>query len=956
MTFELIEKKYLKNINTNAYLYKHSKTKAQLIFFKNDDINKSFSISFKTIPYNDNGIFHILEHSVLCGSEKYPLKEPFVELLKGSFNTFLNAMTFPDKTMYPVSSKNEKDLEILMDIYLDAVFNPKLKTNSNILRQEGWHYHLENKNDNLIYKGVVYNEMKGVYSSVDEILDQYATEYLFSDTSYKYSSGGKPEAIPTITHEEFINTYEYNYHPSNSYIFLYGNLEIDRYLNHIDSYLNKYQFKDYSNYKLTTQKTFTKDIKKCTYFNENTINKAYVSYNYILGNSNEFSKLENIDIIDDILLGSSNTRFRKFFIDNNICEDVYSFVQKDRKEAIYTLIFKYVNDDKIDELDSLYKNLLQEIIEDNFDYEQVQASINKKNFSIKEEVNKTSAPKGVSYAIRLLRSWLYNNENLLDGFDFDTIIADLQKNCDSKNYEKLAKEFLLENTKQLTLHLLPTLKKENKEKDLESYKEVLSDKELDKIVEETKKLRAWQSSVDKKEDLEKIKSVSADEVELKNPFSKTEFEIENGITYSHFNATTNGISYSKLLFDITDFNIKQLQYSSLLTYLLFNLNTKNKTEAEVVKEIGFNLGGLNSYIDVFRKYNSEECEIKFIVTAKNLVEKSKELASILEETTLNVDFENKESIYNVILELKLMLENKFKNSGHAFVARRLSSYYNIQGKLSSYHSEYDFYIFIENLLTDFDDKNYEIIKENLYNVSKIIFNSSRLLINFVGNKLEYSNYKKDLKSYIGKFPKEFEKQNGYSIELKEIGYSEGFYFDSLVQYVGVGYNIKNYTGSHLVLRHILSLDYLWNNVRVKNGAYGSGAIFNSFGDFNLWSYRDPNLSETLDIYYDIDNYIKDFSVDKRELNKYIIGTLNTLDVLMSPNSRAFYSLTQYITKNPTTRYDEIITEIKNTKIENITKLALEFRNMKERSYKCIMGSKAKIEANKEIFTKIIELK
>ena len=398
MTFELLEKKYLKNINTDAYLYEHEKTQAKLVFLKNDDINKSFSISFKTVPYSDNGIFHILEHSVLCGSAKYPVKEPFVELLKGSFNTFLNAMTFPDKTMYPVSSKNEKDLEILMDIYLDAVFNPNLKNNQNILAQEGWHYHLEDKKDDLIYKGVVYNEMKGAYSSVDEVLDQHVSEHLFSDTSYKYSYGGKPEAIPSITQEEFLSTYDYNYHPSNSYIVLYGDINVEQYLNHIDSYLNNYDYRDYSSYKLSRQNNFTNEIKRYEYFNEDVKDKAYVAYNYILGDSNKFSEIENIDIIDDILLGSSNTEFRKFFIDNGICEDVYSYLQKDRKETVYSIIFKYVNDDKLEELDTLYKNLLAKIINNGFDYEQVQASINKKNFSIKEEVNKTSSPKGVSYA------------------------------------------------------------------------------------------------------------------------------------------------------------------------------------------------------------------------------------------------------------------------------------------------------------------------------------------------------------------------------------------------------------------------------------------------------------------------------------------------------------------------------------------------------------------------------
>ena len=955
MTFELIEKKYLKNINTNAYLYEHTKTRARLVFFENDDINKSFSISFKTIPYNDNGIFHILEHSVLCGSAKYPVKEPFVELLKGSFNTFLNAMTFPDKTMYPVSSKNEKDLEILMDIYLDAVFNPNLKNNPNILAQEGWHYHLEDKEDELIYKGVVYNEMKGAYSSVDEVLDQYVTEHLFSDTSYKYSYGGKPEAIPAISQEEFLETYNYNYHPSNSYIFLYGDLNVEQYLNHIDSYLNNYEYKDYSDYSLSRQENFTADIVKRTYFNEDVKDKAYVAYNYILGDSNEFSKIENIDIIDDILLGSSNTEFRKYFIDNNICEDVYSYVQKDRKETVYSIIFKYVSDDKLESLDAEYKSLLKGIINKGFDYEQVQASINKKNFSIKEEINKTSSPKGVSYAIRLLRTWLYSEDNILDAFDLDNVITHLQENCVNKQYETLAKQFLIENNKQAILHLIPTLEKENKEKDLVEYKATLSETELESIVKNTKSLQEWQNSTDKKEDLEKIKSVNAKEVELKNPFEETFFEEYKGINFSHYDTVTNGISYSKLLYDISDFEVEQLQYASVLSYLLFNFNTKNKTEAEVIKEIGANLGGISSYVDVFRKHKSEECEVKFIISAKNLVEKAGELAKILDETTLYADFEDKEALYNVLLEIKLMLESRFKNSGHAFVARRISGFYNPQSKLASYHGEYDFYLFISELVNNYE-QNSDKIKEQLYTVTNLIFNQARLLVNFVGNKEEYTNFKETISSYLAKYPSELDKQKGLEIKLEEQGYSEGFYFDSLVQYVGAGYNINDYTGAHLVLRHILSLDYLWNNVRVKNGAYGSGVIFNAFGDFNLWSYRDPNLTETLDIYYNINNYVANIDADEKDLNKYIIGTLNSLDVLMSPSVQAAYSLNKYITDSPFEVYDKLVNEIKNTTVEDLRKLTTEFENIKSKAYTCVLGSKDKVLENKQLFNKTIELK
>ena len=398
-----------------------------------------------------------------------------------------------------------------------------------------------------------------------------------------------------------------------------------------------------------------------------------------------------------------------------------------------------------------------------------------------------------------------------------------------------------------------------------------------------------------------------------------------------------------------------MQYASLLTYLLFNFNTKEKTEAEVVKEISANLGGLSSHIDVFRKYKSDKCEVKFIVGAKNLVEKAEKLVTIMEETTLNADFDNKEALYSVLLEIKLMLDNKFKNSGHAFVARRISSYNSIHGKLTSYYSEYDFYLFIEGLLDSFE-QNITNIQDNLYEVVKLIFNRSRLLVNFVGDNEEYINYKKIILSYINKLPNDINKQDGFNIVLKEDNYSEGFYFDSLVQYVGVGYNVGHYSGTHLVLRHILSLDYLWNNVRVRNGAYGSGAIFSTFGDFTLWSYRDPNLTETLDIYYNIAEYIANFDADNNELNKYIIGALNTLDVLMSPSAQASYSLAQYLIESPYEKYDVIVSEIKNTTVTDLKKLCSEFENRRFSSFKCVLGAKEKVLENKELFTQTIELK
>lgn len=953
MGFKIIEKKYLKDIDTIAYVYEHIKTKARLIFFKNNDENKSFSITFKTLPYSHNGIFHILEHSVLCGSDKYPVKEPFVELIKGSFNTFINAMTFPDKTMYPVSSKDEKDLAILMDIYLDAVFNPKLLHNDNILKQEGWHYHLEAADSPIEYKGVVYNEMKGVYSSINEIVDMHIAETLFKDTIYKYSYGGKPEAITSINQKEFIETYQYNYHPSNSYIFLYGDLEIDNYLEQIDSYLSTYEYKDYSDYKIDKQSEFDHHIIKKYYYHDNCDNKHYVIFNYVIGENNDLTTINSIDIIDEILLGHSNTEFRKYFIDNDICEDVYSYIQKDRLQVTYSIIYKNVKNEFIEDLSSKHTQQLENIIQNKFDKEQIQATINRKIFSIKEEINKTSSPKGVSYAIRLLRNWLYN-QNPLEVFDYEKIINQLKDNLANNQFEKVAKTLLLDNNKRNTINLYAS---NDNHLNIDSQNLNHSDftqEDLNEIINDTLQLKKWQNKKDSKTDLKKIKSVNPNEVNIKNPFKETKFDLINQIKFGHYDINTSDIVYSKILFDISRFNKVELQYAALINHLLFNINTKNKSELEISKEIDMHLGGIYSNINIIKNEKNEQINIKFVISSKNLVEKNEQLADILIENTLNYNFSNEQAIYNLILELKLNLENKFKEAGHAFINKRISSYYSLQHKIEQYISEYDFYLFIKDLLEQF---NFEIIKNHLTETMNKIFISNHLLVSSTCSKDNNEDFVLHILKYVKQLKNMPEDNNEIAIifNKKDYGYAEGFHFDTKVQYVGLGFdNGANFTGSLLVLRHILNYDYLWNNVRVKNGAYGAGVTINKYKEVGFWSYRDPNLKETLAIYKDTYQYIENLHLDDDELNKYIIGTLNAFNQLMSPLEKSTLSLTNYLTNSSKNRFDELVNEIKNTTIDDIKLLAKSF-NLNNSYYSCVISSKETITKHKHMFDKIIEI-
>ncbi|MBF0713297.1 peptidase M16, partial [Gemella sp. GH3] len=635
-------------------------------------------------------------------------------------------------------------------------------------------------------------------------------------------------------------------------------------------------------------------------------------------------------------------------------EDVYGYLQREKLQVSYSIIFKNVEDNYVDRIEELYKKQLEKILNEKFDKEQIQAIINKNNFIIKEETNKVSSPKGVTYAVRSLRNWLYN-ENPFDIFDYDYFISLLQNNLKENKYEDIACKYLLNNT-QKSIVILRASNNKELEDDLTEYQASLNNDAIKEIIEETNQLIKWQNIVDKKTDLEKIKSIDAKKVNLKRPYKETVFEVIDSINYAHYDIETNDILYSKFLFDVTSFDKEQLQYASLISYLLFNINNKNQTELEVSKEIDFNLGDINSSMNILKNDKTNNIQIKFIISAKNLLEKINKLSDILVSNTLETDFSNKQNIYNICLELKLMLENRFKNASHSFISKRIASYNSLQNKILEYISGYDFYKFIENIVENFDDI-FDELKGKLENTVINIFNKNNLLVNIVGNEKIYENSRIHIKKYVNKIPSnDFISTNSIKFIPKENNYSEAFYFDTLVQYVGLGYDIDEYSGSLLVLRHILNYDYLWNNIRVKGGAYGAGITINKYGEVRFWSYRDPNLTKTLENYFNISDYIKNIKLNDTELNKYIIGTLNTFDQLMSPVEKATISLNNRLTDSDVNLFDRLVNEIKNTKVSDLVNKAKLFDKKENNSYKCVVGSKEIIEKNRKLFSVVKELK
>ena len=963
--YEILDEHRVEDVQSDGFILKHKKSGARIAILSNNDDNKVFYIGFRTPPEDETGVPHIIEHTTLCGSKKFPVKDPFIELAKGSLNTFLNAMTYPDKTVYPVASCNDQDFKNLMDVYLDAVFNPNITKYEEIFKQEGWHYELTGKDDELKINGVVYNEMKGAYSSPDEVLSSQIYRSLFPDNTYSKDSGGNPEYIPKLTYEAYLDFYHKYYHPSNSYIYLYGDMDVVERLEWLDKeYLSLYDYKKV-NSEINKQPAFDEiknvEAQYSITMDDSQENKTYLSYNRVVGDSLDEMLYQAFDVLDYALVSSPGAPVKQALIDAGIGDDVYGSYDAGILQPVFSFVAKNANASQADEFESIIENTLKEVVKTGINKEALLAGINSSEFKFRE-ADFGQFPKGLLFGLNCLDSWLFDDMKPFIHLECLGTFAKLRKAVDTDYFEKLIQEYLLDNTHGSSVTVKPKrgLGNEREEvlaKELSDYKASLSDEEIKKLIEDTEHLKKYQEEPSSDEDLRKLPMLTrADMKKNAMPFSNIEDELLDVKVVRH-DIESNGIDYISFLFDAGDFAQSELGYLGFFTNALGLVSTEKYSYTDLANATNIYTGGIStgtaSHPDIKDRNNFVfKLEVKLKVLEKNL-DKALEL---MEQMLLSSDFTDTKRLGELVAQIKARLQANLSSSGHLVAAMRSMSSFSRYALYQDELKGIAFYRSICRIEKELSESP-KSVSDKLAAIAKKLFARNRMLISFTGNNEAYGNAKPSLEKVIAGFNKMSAIGNQAEVHFNTA--KEAFIDASQIQYVAKtgdficeGYE---YTGALRLLRIILSYDYLWINVRVKGGAYGCMNTFLRSGESYFVSYRDPNLSDTLDVYDRIPEYIKNFSPDERDMTKYIIGTFSALDTPMNPEAKGSRSLSAYLEGITYEQIQKERNEILNAQPEDIRRLADLVEAVLKKDSICVIGNENMIKESAGLFENVEKL-
>ncbi|MDQ0204713.1 insulinase family protein [Pectinatus haikarae] len=955
--FRLVKSSPIKELDAESYQFIHEKSGARLLFLDTDDDNKVFSISFRTTPTDDTGVAHIVEHSTLCGSRKFRTKEPFVELLKGSLNTFLNAMTFPDKTMYPVASQNDKDFQNLIDVYLDAVFYPLMTQMPEILMQEGWHYEIDNTDAPLRYSGVVYNEMKGALSSPESLLERRLLNSMFPDNTYAFESGGDPESIPSLTQKDFIEFHQKYYHPANSYIYLYGKMDIMQKLAFLDDeYLSHFEKIDIVSH-IDMQLPFKKEKRSTDVYpvssGEDKTGKTFLSYNFVYGTALDTLKCFAVDLLDYVLLKSQSAPLRNALIKAGIGADVSSSFDTGLLQPWWNITVTGAEPENTDKFRDIFIHTIKELVEKGIDKKLLRAAFNITEFKLRE-ADFGQAPKGLIYNIHLMKSWLYDGDPVSQ-LQYESLLAEIKEKIETDYFEKLLQEVLLDNQHKLLFTFIPDDKiaAANEKKLtvlLQKKKEALSAEEIETIIANTKKLKQRQQTPDSPEALQTIPMLALSDIDKKARKFIIEKKTIDGIEVLAHNVNTNDIAYLDLYFDASSISSAKLPLAFLLVDILSKVATEKYSYEELANAVNLNTGGISFDLSAYSKIGEPDSVIpKLIVRSKALTAKLPELFELLEQLTVKSCFTDKARLKELVVQSKANMELDLLNSAQQVVASRLSSYfspsgaYNEQGGLT-------FYSFIKDLADNFDER-YDLLQHDLAKLFSSSFTRKNLLVSITLKDTQYDAFSAEFSKFAVKISDKAYPLQKFSFEINKK--NEGFQSSSQVQYVGRGANfIRNgyqYTGKLAVLSTILRCTYFWNKIRVQGGAYGAFVRFGRDGELYFGSYRDPNLMETLQAYDGTVDFLKNMNISDREMTKYIIGTISNLDVPLTPSAKGKSAAAAYICGITDQSIQKIRDEVLSASQEEIKDLNKMIDACLKDSAICVVGNEEKLKENQTIF-------
>lgn len=964
--YKIIEKREIKDLHSMSYLLEHKKTGARVALLSNDDENKVFYIGFRTPPTDSTGVPHIIEHTVLCGSKEFPVKDPFVELVKGSLNTFLNAMTYSDKTVYPVASCNDKDFQNLCHVYLDAVFYPNIYKEEKIFKQEGWHYEMESADDELKLNGVVYNEMKGAFSSPDDVNDREVLNSLYPDTAYGVESGGDPKVIPELTYEEFLAFHGRYYHPSNSYIYLYGDMDMAEKLIWMDEeYLSKFDKIEIDS-AVSMQKPFEKPVTVYKEYpvmeGESLEDNTYLSYNAVVGTSLDKELYYAFDLIEYALCSSAGAPLKQALIHKNIGTEVYSIYENGILQPYFSIVAKNANASQKDEFVATIEEELQKAVKEGLDKKALLAGLNYYEFKYRE-ADFGSYPKGLMYGLQMFDSWLYDDKAAFTMIEANDIYKTLREKIDSDYFEKLIEKYLIHNNHKTVLVVSPkeglTAKEEKELHDkLQAYKNTLTKEEIDKIVADTHALHAYQEAEDSPEALARIPMLTrADMKKEAEGFINELKDVEETKVLFH-NIQTNGIGYIRLIFDAANIPADLFAYIGILKNVLGYVDTKEHDYGSLYNEINIHTGGISTTVNTYvNAKNMEEYKITFEVRAKAMYEELEKTFALLEEILMTSKLDDENRILEIIAEQKSRLQGYMTSSGHTLAAVRAMSYFSETAAISELVSGIPCYRLLEKLEANFEENKKELIQK-LTELIKCIFRPENLMVDFTADEEGLERIVGLVPTFKNKLFTEEIRKEKFAIRLEKK--NEGFSTSAQIQYVGRAgnfYTKRNlpYTGALRVLKVIMGYDYLWNNVRVKGGAYGCMCNFGKTGESYFVSYRDPNLKKTMDIYENVGNYLRSFSADERTMTKYIIGAISELDIPMTPVTKGSRSSGAYLSNLDFADVQKERDELLACTQEDIRKLAEYMEAVMEENAICVVGNGQMIEENREMFGKIENL-
>ena len=941
------------DVSGRLYELSHESSGARLIYLDRADENKTFAIGFRTLPEDDTGVFHIIEHSVLCGSDKYPVKEPFVELLKGSQNTFLNAMTYEDRTVYPVSSRNPKDFLNLVSVYMDAVLHPTALTDPRIFRQEGWHFELDEE-DNLIYNGVVYNEMKGAYSSPDEISVATAKATLFPDTPYRYESGGAPGAIPALTFEQFCGSHQRFYHPSNAVMFLDGQVDLDATLTLLNDFLA-----DYSPIERT------EDIKpQCPVDggtatvhyeiseNEDPKGKCRLSLNYVYGSPEDGKLIVATSILIDALLGSNDSPLKKAVLKSGLAEDFDVFINRTVQQSIQ-MEARGVKEENLAALEKLIIDSIREIAAEGIDKNALSSAMNAMEFKLREK-DYGSFPRGVAFALSVFGATNYGRSPE-SALSYEADVKAVREAIHTDYFERTLLAMTVDNPHRSKVILLPDKemgKKVSAEEKarLAKIKASMTPEELETIRKETEALKAWQASPDTEENLAKLPTLTIDDVYISESVTPTNIHESPGCKVINHPIDTSGIGYYKLMFNASDLSCDEIFALNILSSIFSNVKTEKHTPLQVQNLVKANLGGLSFSVAIV---GGTRCGAPhLIVSASALDSKREDLCSILTEVLLTSDLYDKDALKNLLMQAKLEAEDMFSQAGHGVAMGRVHAAISSEGVMKEYMSGYEAYRLLCGLIDNYDSQIDDFIN-TINKIHKRIVTRERLVISVTG-ELD-SDF---LDSLVSRIPTDGVKP--IRADIKPLGWrSEAIIVPSRVSYAVSGADggdeVKELLGALMVSRSILSYEYLWNQIRVLGGAYGAGFFARRSGFVGCYSYRDPSPLNSVAKYKECPAFLAGLRSSGADLTKYIIGAIGEYDTLATPRLAGTKATSDYLSDWTPEDDAKVLSDMKRASGMDMGVVAELLYRVFNNAVTCVVGSREHIEQNKDAFDNIIEI-